>query len=241
MTRYSLTDGMAVGEDKANMGTLPNVFCWTRFGTEAGQTIQEIFRRKEEEREANCGLFLWGVGNALGPSIAELTRRVSSPIVVFSPTRAEPSMGHRSPSSVLVCTQAKTFDGKPYSLPPRSLVTSRDTSNPRKSVHYALVCFRQKSIGDDGGEATVAFDHVVNLRTGRPVGASQVTAVVEQQAQPTASRAYPVVFTALLVPPYFVHLNAPVPLTRETDCDGWSRSVKRLWDSRNGSILEHPF
>ena len=51
---------------------LPRFFCWTRFGTEAGQPIEQILERKEQERIVNNGLFLWGIGNSLTPSMIEL-------------------------------------------------------------------------------------------------------------------------------------------------------------------------
>ena len=44
---------------------LPEVFVWTRFGTEAGQPIEEIIERKELERRANGGVFLWGLEQAV--------------------------------------------------------------------------------------------------------------------------------------------------------------------------------
>ena len=50
---------------------LPTIFCWTRFGGEAGEPIEQILFRKEQERLANGGVFLWGIGNAVGPSIYE--------------------------------------------------------------------------------------------------------------------------------------------------------------------------
>lgn len=220
--------------------SLPRWFCWTRFGTEAGQAIEDILRRKEEERLANGGIFLWGVGNAVGPSITELTQRVEAPEVVFSPTRKAPGIEHRSPSGVLAWTGARTFDGKPYSLPARSLVTSRDSTPRRKSVHYALVCFSPQPLSTQGCGTSVDLNDLKNLRTGRQVGASQVTAVVELSGHGTAlSRsAYPVAFTALLVPPYFIHLHGPVPLVRDAAVDGWSTVVSQVWDSRNDGTLD---
>src|SRR5689334_16901759 len=35
---------------------LPLLFCWTRFGTEAGEPIEAILERKEREREATGGV-----------------------------------------------------------------------------------------------------------------------------------------------------------------------------------------
>ena len=46
---------------------LPDLFCWTKYGTEAGEDIGAILERKESERLASGGTFLWGVGNAIGP------------------------------------------------------------------------------------------------------------------------------------------------------------------------------
>jgi hypothetical protein len=69
---------------------LPDCFCWTRFGTEAGQAIVHILQRKEQERSANDGLFIWGIGNAIGPSIRELVRRTNRPEVLFSPIKSSP-------------------------------------------------------------------------------------------------------------------------------------------------------
>ena len=46
---------------------IPNYFCWTKIGTEAGETIESILLRKELERISNNGIFLWGVGNSIEP------------------------------------------------------------------------------------------------------------------------------------------------------------------------------
>jgi 4-aminobutyrate aminotransferase-like enzyme len=49
---------------------VPDIFCWTKMGTEAGQTLGTILRRKELERQAGSGIFAWGIGNSLGASPA---------------------------------------------------------------------------------------------------------------------------------------------------------------------------
>jgi hypothetical protein len=58
---------------------IPRDFCWTRFGTEAGEPIEQILERKEAERIATGGVFFWGIGNAVGRSISELVRRTDEP------------------------------------------------------------------------------------------------------------------------------------------------------------------
>ena len=93
---------------------IPLQFCWTRFGTEAAQSIDQILVRKEEERQANHGLFLWGIGNAVGPSILELVRRASVPEVIFSPIKSAPREEDVSPPAVVAWTAGSTICGDRY-------------------------------------------------------------------------------------------------------------------------------
>ena len=85
---------------------LPQCFVWTRFGTEAGQSISDILRRKEKERAANGGIFYWGIGNAVGPSILELLRRTDEPEVLFSPIKSAPKRDDVTPEAVVAWTAA---------------------------------------------------------------------------------------------------------------------------------------
>jgi len=190
---------------------LPNLFCWTRFGTEAAEPIEVILGRKEKERVSNDGLFLWGIGNAIGPSIAELIQRALSPEVLFSPMKSAPKCKDVAPAAIAVWTSAFGLDGSRFNLPDHSLVTSRyDVSAPKRS-HYALVCFKNTPLTLVQSEETLSFSEVRNLRTGRPVGASQVTAVVERLERHCSDlTAYEVAIRAALVPPYFIRLADPV-------------------------------
>jgi len=43
----------------------PPICCWTRMGTESGQELACIIRRKEFERRIG-GTFWWGIGTSLG-------------------------------------------------------------------------------------------------------------------------------------------------------------------------------
>src|SRR5258706_16407972 len=125
---------------------LPELFCWTRFGTEAGQSVEQIFARKEQERAANAGTFFWGIGNAIGPSMLELLRRTDSPEAVFSPIQSRPRREDARPTSVVAGTQAHTLWGDEYRLPGQSLITSRfDLVKPR-AKHYALVYYSENRI-----------------------------------------------------------------------------------------------
>jgi hypothetical protein len=207
--------------------SLPDCFCWTRFGTEAGEAITHIFQRKEEERAANGGIFIWGIGNAVGPSIRELLQRRPRPEVLFSPIKSSPKPQDVVPAAVAAWTLGETLDGDAYSLPKHSLVTSRFDPVAPRETHYALVCFSLAPITQAEPAGEISFASLTNLRTGRPIGASQVTAVV--QCQPLNSRdggqTYDVAIRAELVYPYFVRLRRPVLLQTSAH----AHSAKAEW------------
>jgi len=213
--------------------TLPACFCWTRFGTEAGQSIDQIFERKEQERAANGGLFFWGIGNALGPSIRELLRRTTSPEVLFSPIKSLPRSVDSQPAVVVAWTAAETFLGEPFELPVHSLVTSRyDPSAPRESS-YALVCFSPRSLNEARCDEQIAFAGLRNLRTGRPIGSSQVSAIVQSvESIHAQTPRYEVWIRAKLVEPYFLRLRNPLPLSSKDQRADWERTVREVWSQR---------
>lgn len=221
--------------------TLPTFFCWTRVGTEAGQPIGQILARKEEEREANDGLFLWGIGNALGPSIQALLRRTMNPEVLFSPIKSVPRSVDTQPAAVAAWTAAYTFRGEPFNLPDRTLVTSRyDPNAPRKSS-YALVCSSSVPLNQASCGGQIAPATLRNLRTGRPVGASQVTAIVERVASIVENTsAYQILIRAKLVEPYFLRLRDPLPLPRPNRSRDWDKAVRDEWSHRLGGFGRQP-
>jgi hypothetical protein len=200
---------------------VPSMFCWTRFGTEASEPIDAILRRKEQERLLNGGVFLWGIGNAIGPSMAELVRRESVPEVLFSPMKSAPKCKDVAPAAVATWTSATGLDGRTFELPSNSVVTSRfDILAPKKG-HYALVCYSETPLASARGQGTLSFSKLRNILTGRPVGASQVTAVVEQSVDIClALTLYDVAIRAALVAPYFVRLADPVWHTLNCDALG---------------------
>jgi hypothetical protein len=195
---------------------VPDCFVWTKFGTEAGQSIVEILRRKEDERKANEGVFYWGIGNAIGPSVVELLRRLNSPDVLFSPIKSAPRRQDVAPESVVAWTTAFGLDGEPYALPPRSLVTSR--FNADRQRHYALVCRSdtpfEELITPSSRLDKVQLSELRNILSGRPLGGSQVTAVVMRESlNSVRGPEYDISFKATLVPPYLIHLSDPRPIT----------------------------
>jgi hypothetical protein len=188
---------------------VPDLFCWTRFGGEAGEPVEQILVRKEAERASNGGTFLWGIGNALGPSIFELIRRTNNPQVIFSPIKGSPRPRDISPPAVVRWTEAKSLDGSHFLIPSNSRVTSRYDPAAPKQCHFALVCHSAKSLLPLQRDRKIGFRQLRNLRTGRPVGASQVSAVVEltSDAVDDHTLIYEVAILATLAYPYFLRLT----------------------------------
>lgn len=184
---------------------LPISFCWTRFGTEAGEPIGSILGRKEIERLANGGTFYWGVGNSVAPGVTALLERVAAPEVLFSPIKGRPRVVDVAPPSVVRWREATTLTGDRITLPETIRVTSRPSR-----LHYALVCSVTDPL-DIAHLGRLRFSELRNLVSGNPLGASQVTAVVSRDADavPDGDDGYVVALRARLVEPYFVRLAAP--------------------------------
>lgn len=184
---------------------LPTVFCWTRFGTEAGESIGAILERKELERQANDGVYFWGIGNSVAPGLVELLRRKGHPEVLFSPIKSRPRAFDVRPPAVVRWRGGVTLGGERIALPP----TARVMSGHSRAVHYALVCSSDNPLGiADLGR--LRFDALRNLVSANPLGASQVTSVVERLAGHHSGREYIIAMRARLVAPYFVRLVDPV-------------------------------
>jgi hypothetical protein len=206
--------------------TIPKHFCWTRFGTEAGETIDQIIRRKEIERLRNGGVFLWGIGNALGPSMRELLRREATPQVLFSPMLSAPKVADVAPARTVRWTAGRDLDGAPVVLPPCSTVTSRASTGDRESRHYALVCQSATSLRIDDHAGMISISALRNLLTENKVGSSQVTAVVTHSPGATGGGAvYAVAMRVRLVAPFFVVLTDARPVTRTAQRDLFADAV----------------
>jgi len=118
-----------------------------------------------------------------------------------------------------------------------ALVTSRFVpSGPRRS-HYALVCCSEQPLHLASSDHRIAFGSLRNLVSGRKVGASQVTAIVERILDTGQdSSQYDVSMRARLVPPFFVKLTEHVIISNEFDDASsvidWPRAVERCWAKR---------
>jgi hypothetical protein len=189
-------------------GIVPKRFCWTRFGTEAGERVEAILARKEHERRAAGGVFFWGVGNSVGPGIAALLAEEGQPEVLFSPIRSRPQAADIAPDAIVRWLAAETLEGKRFDLPSDARVTSRGG----RLAHYALVCESAQPLVARH-LARLRFGSLRNLRTGNPVGPSQVTAVVRRVGTGHGAD-YVVALRARLVEPYFLRLVDPVAVNQ---------------------------
>jgi hypothetical protein len=187
---------------------IPDAFCWTRFGTEAGESIDEILERKEKERRKNDGVFFWGVGNSVAPGLVGLLERCARPEVLFSPIKSRPRSVDRAPAARFTWRAGRDLDGGYFELPPAARVTSGGSPGGPGRAHYALVCASPKPLAVNLADAEVDFLALRNLLSGNPLGASQVTAVVQVlKEQPPSDVRYRVAMRATLAPPYFVRLT----------------------------------
>lgn len=227
---------MESGGNSPRWSSLPETFCWTKFGTEAGELPLSIFQRKELERRRNGGVFLWGIGQSIGPSLPALLHVTSTPEVLFSPIRTSAATRDVSPVQVVLWCDAFGYDGRRFRLPEYSIVTSRmDPAHPR-SGHYALVCEAGSPIMElEDKNHYLAIKALRNLRSGTPLGASQVTAIVRRTCTTTPTRAeYPVVARARLVYPYLVRLTRAIPVPESCRAD---RAGLAAFESAMESLL----
>ncbi len=191
---------------------LPDHFVWTRYGTESGEAVDSILARKEQERQACGGIFLWGIGNSVAPSVRKLLARLEGRdlSVVFSPMLSPPRAVDLAPVDVVVWQSALGIDAQEWEMPAGTVVTSRGgAAGVSKSRHYALVCQRNEALRvNDSGERFAIAD-LTNFASGNPVGHSQVTAVVHCTGR-SADGPYVAAVIATLAYPYVVELSDPV-------------------------------
>jgi hypothetical protein len=193
--------------------------CWSRMQAEAGQALDLIIERKERERHASGGTFIWGVGNAPAILIHNLSRLQIPIRTIFSIMKSSPKSVDSTPRSVVVWQSFITRDGVKHLLPPYALVTSRgDSASGPKRVHYALFCHSANPLKIcRGGEIFDPQQFRNASHTGAPVGPSQVTALLRRvgpggQEAPRKTN-YEVNLTAWLTGDYWVKLADPMELT----------------------------
>ncbi len=223
---------------------LPPMFCWTKMGTEAGEELAAIIRRKEWERQLGGGGFLWGIGQSLGENARVAALDLASLRAIFSPMLSKPKSIDVAPSEVVLWNAWVDAQGQTRRLPIHCFVTSRSSlpSGRKKESHYALVCFSDRELNAQQEDICIFPSLLRNVTTNKPLGASQVTAVVRAVSltdETCDAKSYSVSFTTELRAPYCVQLTHPVLLnTRELveikttsdsgDIESWSVLVRHL-------------
>jgi hypothetical protein len=222
---------------KANV--LPNAFVWTKIKDDSGQRVRAILNRKELERQAG-NTFWWGIGESKETQVGHLVGRDERPEVIFSEMPSRAHLRDSKPEGVLLWEKYVTSTGTER-LPPHVVVISRaNQKNGRpKEVYYALVCENPLGILRSGGGSVESWT-LLNP-SGKRIGSSQITAVVERRPRNGTGRIYPVTARAVLAAPlYFVQLTCARELTQlerqlldEVSLDGktvndWKAFAKEL-------------
>lgn len=196
---------------------VPKVFCWTKMGTEAGQSLEKILARKELERLAGNGTFCWGIGNSLGSAASKaLSNNPGGVSVLFSPMKSNAKKMDESPDEIALWTAYQDESGQYIELPEHMVVTSRrhGPSGAVKLSHYALLCSSDSPINGGCYDGKLDASRAVNYLSQNSLGASQVTAMVSYRPHSAREmlKPYPIQFRAKFYQLGFVKLGCPVAL-----------------------------
>jgi hypothetical protein len=183
--------------------------------SEAGQRLDEIIARKELERRAGDGSFLWGVGNAPAV-IANVLARARVPVrAVFSIMKSRAKAIDAAPARTVAWRRYIDAEGVDRPLPPHALITSRgDSSRGAKRIHYALMCHSDTPLVLRRGQPFDPFAFRNAGGTRAPVGASQVTALLRRVDDSAGTSGYEENFAAWLTDSYWVRLIDPIEVDR---------------------------
>ncbi len=195
----------------APLSELSEVLCWTRMQSEAGQQIDAIVMRKELERLAGDGLFCWGIGSPPPRSLRTFAIRGEPVDVVFSLMKSRPKITDVAPKGLMIWRRYVDFGGAEQALPPNTLITSSLKNGNR--AHYALMCCSEDKLELRKNRPFDPSAYVNVSEAARPVGASQVTALVRRVRPEKSVADYHVNLKAILARSYWVKLTDPVELT----------------------------
>jgi len=194
---------------------IQSAFIWTKIQADAGQSVDRILNRKELERQSG-NAFWWGIGESKADQIKLLLTKDPRPLVLFSLMLSRPHRRDSHPDGVLLWEAYQTANGE-IPLPPHAIVLSRahDSKGRPKQRYYALVC--ENPIGIlHSGRGTLDTRTLRNFGdSGKTVGSSQVTAVVERTPSHGEGRSYPITASATLIAPYAVQLTAQRKLSEQ--------------------------
>lgn len=192
-----------------NHRELPEYFCWSKIGAEAGESVEGILARKEAARKAD-GVFLWGIGQPIASSIRALLEVSERPEVLFTDMLGPAKIKDLAPPSVRLWRSAvSALDGTGFVMPQHSRVTSRGD----RARHWALVCRSDTSILEAVSGAGFRKAELRNIASGKIPADQQITTAVRYVPnREAAGKRCLVRFRADLTPPFIVELRDPVNL-----------------------------
>jgi len=198
---------------------IPELFCWSKMGAEAGEELTNILIRKDLERRLGEGFFAWGIGNSIGNDLNTLWRPGFRMPIIFSQMISKPKAYDRKPSAVWLWRGYLDDRGIPIPLPWHVIVTSRakQATKNHETAHYALFCRSSREL-TIGTPFQLDASGLSNAVSGKPLGFSQVTAIVRystRRRRDNTSQIYPVNALAELIFPHCVRLCSPIQLSKE--------------------------
>lgn len=211
--------------------SVPGVFVWSRVGPESGERLEQVVERKERQRAANGRVFLWGIGHSIQAGVRRLLEFGAEPRVLFTRIAGKGAVIDSNPDGLLLW-RAYYESEEVRPLPSGAIVVSRShTGLGMKTRQYALFCESEEPLSLSS-VGSFRRDDVVNIESGRPVGASQTTAVVRYVGGGFGS-VVDVVLNLRLAPPYAAQLADPIPVTADAlaqayDGNDWIAAVEEL-------------
>jgi hypothetical protein len=181
---------------------------WTKMHTNAGQSPESIVAAKEAERQAGEGTFVWAIGTRPPKALMPALMKAASLPVLFSLMLSRPQRDHIDPQTVVRWKSYIDQDGTAKPLPAHMVPTGRLTE---RAHHYALFCLSEEplEIGNLGPFDPKAWR---NVGSGRQIGGSQVTTLVERHS-PDGDTPYSIAMRARLIG--WVKLVDPAPYTAD--------------------------
>lgn len=196
----------------SQINALPRIFIHTGIGPESGQTLEEIFRQKEEQRLLTGGTFLWGFGNSFAnwrfkDFLDELDGE--DPIAVMTLIQSRPQKKDAESKTRLAWTGGEDIFGDPYVIPKGLTVFSHPERAQRKRpLHGAFVCESAEPL--EPGKTGLKFrrsDYVTYPKR-QSVWRSNTEIIVRRDDEPQRrSRELDVQLVIRLQYPYFVKLR----------------------------------
>ena len=197
-----------------------DAFVWSKMGTEAGEPLEDIMHRKEIERQANDGKFVWGIGNSPGDSIVSFMQNAGPHMAVFTPMISPPKDQDVNCPDKVVWRAYKNRQGGIEPLPPYSFVISRAKA---ARPHCALLCECDEDLRTQchGKLHTGEFVHYVTCNPKLPPNSTNMM----KKGEGRSCKPYPIRFVASLYGEGWVKLTDYADISPET-----IKKVKRSAD-----------